>query len=160
MDNRAENWNGNSFWRWLHPTEHQEKPILCRWTIPRPNDRVTRVNRALTKRSGSRASLCRPRPPLRLRVMARGNRQATRTRIHISPPKPTETGDRRQQILSYWTYPRFISPTKQQMNDQYEKLSEGDYPGSQGQGFWFKAGFWCVVCETPWENGTPTTKPK
>jgi RHS repeat-associated protein len=50
--------------------------------------------------------------------------------------------------------------TKQQMNDQYETLSEGDYPGSQGQGFWFNARFWCVVCETPWENGKPTRKTK
>ena len=50
MVDRAENWNGNSLWRWLHPTEHQEKPILCPRTIPRPKDRVTRVNRALTKK--------------------------------------------------------------------------------------------------------------
>ena len=117
MVERTEDWTWNSLWRWLHPTEHQEKPIFRPWPIPRPHDWVTRVNRALTKRSGSRASLCRPRPPLRLRVMARSNRQTTRTRIHISPPRPTENGDRRQQILCYWTYPRFISLRNMLFND-------------------------------------------
>ena len=48
--------------------------------------------------------------------MARGNRQTTRTRIHISLPRPTENGDRRQQILCYWTNPRFISPEAKHMN--------------------------------------------
>ena len=61
---RAEDWTWNSLWRWLHPTEHQEKPILCPWPIPRPRDLVTRVNRALTKKEleAVQASVVRGRP--------------------------------------------------------------------------------------------------
>jgi putative transposase len=55
---RAEDWTWNSLWRWLHPTEYHEKPILCPWPIPRPIDWVTRVNRALTKKNGTP---CKPR---------------------------------------------------------------------------------------------------
>ena len=64
MVERAEDWTWNSLWRWLHPTEHQEKPILCPWPIPRPKDWVTRVNRALTKkdREAVQASVVRGRP--------------------------------------------------------------------------------------------------
>ena len=50
MVERTEDWTWNSLWRWLHPTEHQEKPIFRPWPIPRPHDWVTRVNRALTKK--------------------------------------------------------------------------------------------------------------
>jgi putative transposase len=53
----AEDWNWNSLWRWLHPTEHQEKPIFRPWPIACPHDLVTRVNRALTKKIGK---LCQP----------------------------------------------------------------------------------------------------
>ena len=61
---RAEDWRWGSLWRWNHPSEHQEKPILCPWPIPRPTDRVTRVNRALTKKEieAVRASVLRGRP--------------------------------------------------------------------------------------------------
>ncbi|MEI8018190.1 MAG: transposase [Schlesneria sp.] len=61
---RAEDWTWNSLWRWLHPTEHHEKPILCPWPIPRPRDWVTRVNRALTKKEleAVQASVVRGRP--------------------------------------------------------------------------------------------------
>ncbi len=39
--------------------------------------------------------------------MARGNRQTTRTRIHISPPRSPEKDNRRLQILIYWNCPLF-----------------------------------------------------
>ena len=110
MAKRAEDWTCKSLWRWLPPTAHQQKPILYPGPIPPPHDWVTRVHRALTKKTGSRASLCRTRPPLRLRVTSRGNRQTTRTRIHLSPPRPTKKGNRRQQILIYWIYPVFFAP--------------------------------------------------
>ena len=58
MVERADDWTGNSLWRWRHPTEHQEKPIFRLWPIPRPHDWVTRVNQALTKKIG------KPRKPL------------------------------------------------------------------------------------------------
>src|SRR5580698_8107370 len=47
---RAEDWQWSSLWRWLHPEAHHQKPILCPWPNPRPQDWVTRVNRALTKK--------------------------------------------------------------------------------------------------------------
>ena len=50
MVERADDWTGNSLWRWRHPTEHQEKPIFRLWPIPRPHDWVTRVNQSLTKK--------------------------------------------------------------------------------------------------------------
>ena len=61
---RAEDWRWGSLWRWLHPSEHHKKPILCPWPIPRPTDWVTRVNRALTKKEIEtvRASAVRGRP--------------------------------------------------------------------------------------------------
>ena len=36
MVKRAEDWMSNSLGRWLHPTEHREKPILCPWPIAQP----------------------------------------------------------------------------------------------------------------------------
>ena len=57
MVERTEDWTWNSLWRWLHPTEHQEKPIFRPWPIPRPHDWVTRVNRALTKKIGKLCKL-------------------------------------------------------------------------------------------------------
>jgi len=63
MVERTEDWTWNSLWRWLHPTEHQEKPIFRPWPIPRPHDWVTRVNRVLTKkREAVQASVVRGRP--------------------------------------------------------------------------------------------------
>ena len=61
---RAEDWRWSSLWRWAHPSEHQDKPVLCPWPIPRPADWVTRVNRALTKKEleAVRTSVVRGRP--------------------------------------------------------------------------------------------------
>ena len=61
---RAEDWKWGSLWRWLHPTEYREKPILCPWPIPRPADWITRVNRTLTTKEieAVRASVVRGRP--------------------------------------------------------------------------------------------------
>ena len=92
------------------PQHTQRNRFYTQNQSPPPHDWVTRVHRALTKKTGSRASLCRPRPPLRLRVTLRGNRQTTRTRIHLSPPRPTKKGNQRQQILIYWIYPVFFAP--------------------------------------------------
>ena len=61
---RAEDWKWGILWRWLHPAEHQEKPILCPSPIARPSDWVTRVNRVLTKKDSEavRTSVVRGRP--------------------------------------------------------------------------------------------------
>ena len=55
------------------------------------------------KGTGSRRSLCRSRPPLRLSVMATGNRKTIWTRIHISTPRTTEKVTGRLQMLIFWT---------------------------------------------------------
>ena len=57
MVERTEDWTWNSLLRWLHPTEHQEKPIFRPWPIRRPHDWVTRVNRDLTKKIGKLCKL-------------------------------------------------------------------------------------------------------
>ena len=64
MVERAEDWKWNSLWRWLHPTEHQEKPVLCPWPIPRPNNWIRRVNQALTRKEleAVQTSVTRGRP--------------------------------------------------------------------------------------------------
>jgi REP-associated tyrosine transposase len=61
---RAEEWRWSSLWRSLHPSENQDKPVLCAWPIPRPTDWVARVNRALTKKEleAVRTSVARGRP--------------------------------------------------------------------------------------------------
>ena len=61
---RAEDWPWGSLWRWEHPSEHVEKPLLCPWPLPRPADWVSRVNRALTKKEleAVRESVVRGRP--------------------------------------------------------------------------------------------------
>ena len=64
MCDRAEKWQWSSLWRWLHPAENDSRPVLCPWPIPRPNDWVARVNRALTKKEQEavRTSVTRGRP--------------------------------------------------------------------------------------------------
>jgi putative transposase len=61
---RAEEWPWSSLWRWMHPSENEDKRILCPWPLPRPNDWLTRVNRALTKKDveAVRTSVVRGRP--------------------------------------------------------------------------------------------------
>ena len=61
---RAQEWRWSSLWRWSHPAEHENKPVLCPWPIPRPTDWVTRVNRALTKKEieAVQTSVARGRP--------------------------------------------------------------------------------------------------
>jgi putative transposase len=48
----------------LHPSETEDKPVLCPWPIPRPPDWLVRVNRALTKKEleAVRVSVVRGRP--------------------------------------------------------------------------------------------------
>ena len=55
MVERAEDWTWNSLWRWRHPAEHQIKPILYSWPIPRPHDWFTHLptsNSPLIVRAG------------------------------------------------------------------------------------------------------------
>ncbi len=61
---RAEQWRWSSLWRWLHPQDHEDKPVLCPWPIQRPSDWLARVNRALTKKEleSVRTSVLRGRP--------------------------------------------------------------------------------------------------
>ena len=61
---RAEEWRWSSLWRWLNPGEHEDKPALCPWPIPRPVDWVARVNRALSRKEleAVRVSVVRGRP--------------------------------------------------------------------------------------------------
>ena len=64
MCERAEEWRWSSLWRWLHPGENDAKPVLCPWPIPRPDNWMARVNRALTKKEQDavRVSVVRGRP--------------------------------------------------------------------------------------------------
>jgi putative transposase len=61
---RAQDWRWSSLWHWTHPQDHEDKPVLCPWPIPRPTDWITRVNRALTKKEleAVQASVIRGRP--------------------------------------------------------------------------------------------------
>lgn len=61
---RAEEWRWGSLWRWANPQEHQDKPVLCPWPVPRPTDWVARVNRSLTKKEleALRTCVVRGRP--------------------------------------------------------------------------------------------------
>jgi putative transposase len=61
---RAELWRWSSLWRWLHPSDNKDRPILCPWPIPKPTDWLARVNRALTKkeREALQTSVLRSRP--------------------------------------------------------------------------------------------------
>ena len=86
----AEDWTWNSLWRWLHPTEHQEKPIFRPWPISHPHDWVTRVNRDLTKKIGKLCKLlsCMAAPS----PQSRGKRQPPNnsdSNPHFAP-RPTK----------------------------------------------------------------------
>ena len=68
------------------------------------------MNRALTKKEleSVQVAVVRGRP-FRIGVMAKGNRQTTRTRTHISPLRPPEKDNRRQQFLKYYSYRIFFA---------------------------------------------------
>ena len=61
---RADEWRWSSLWRWLHPSDNTDKPVLCPWPIARPADWVARVNRAISKKEleALQLSVLRGRP--------------------------------------------------------------------------------------------------
>jgi putative transposase len=64
LADRAEKWRWSSLWRWLHPAETADKPVLSAWPFERPSDWLVRVRRALTKKEldAVRISVVRGRP--------------------------------------------------------------------------------------------------